>query len=472
MGLDILGTNKHTILKGLALYMKEKNRYLLGTTILSGLFLILFLSFFAYGKRQIDTNYNYVLKEEVLEIETHLQSKTHSLQRKEIQTLVTDYMETEGFLQRNIFTYDKNLQENWNMFCTGCIVFFLLFFLFQLLFGCIGFQKIYQQVEEGESLLGEITGAGMGKHTQFEQWESWRQLCDSKYRQGVIGRLYEEIWKVAQLVKERETKQTKERQYLKDMMSDISHQMKTPLASLQVFLDIFQKEFSKQACYSAETTKERKTETITSTETKENTTEILIKKPIHSHSMLDLSQQAIKQVERMRWLVTGLLKLAQIEAGTFTFQYKTQSVVSTLENCVNALSIKLKEKQQHVVIYGEKDILLKQDSHWLQEAFLNILKNASEYAPENSVIETKVEQTSLALIITIEDKGPGIAEEELPKIFNRFYRIPSAGQNDGVGIGLALSKSIIERQGGNIRVYSKTGEASYTRFEIIFLKKL
>ena len=114
---------------------------------------------------------------------------------------------------------------------------------------------------------------------------------------------------------------------------------------------------------------------------------------------------------------------------------------------------------------------MRQDAGWMQEAYQNIIKNAIEYAPENSTIDITIEQTSLAVMITIEDHGEGIPEQELPKIFNRFYRVRKMGQNDdGVGIGLALAKSIIEAQGGILTVYSQTGQASYTRFVITFLK--
>ena len=108
------------------------------------------------------------------------------------------------------------------------------------------------------------------------------------------------------------------------------------------------------------------------------------------------------------------------------------------------------------------------DRDWLVEAVINLLKNASDYSGENTRIQIEVEQTQIYTRIYVKDEGVGIAEEELPHIFERFYRVHQEVNPNSVGIGLSLTKSIVEGMGGSIRVKSEVG--NYTWFILTFLK--
>lgn len=299
---------------------------------------------------------------------------------------------------------------------------------------------IYRGIDQAEELLAVVMEQSGGGNIADAQWQQWKRTCEKYDNQGAIGRLYGRIWEVAQIYRERESGHGKEQAYLKDLMQDISHQLKTPLAALSVFVDIFAGQLEKK-------------------QGKEQ----------------ELVEQARRQIERMRWLVTGMLKLAQIESGVLQYEYEECLLRDILERCISSLRVQWEAKgiQVHMKENAEESITLRQDPGWMQEAYQNILKNAIEYSPMNSVIDIKMEQTSLGVIVSVQDQGEGIPEQELPKIFNRFYRIHRNTQKeDGVGIGLALAKSIIEAQGGILTVYSQTGEASYTRFVATFLRKL
>ncbi len=297
-----------------------------------------------------------------------------------------------------------------------------------------------EQIDQAEELLRQMVEQA-GKHeVAEEQWQQWKIECEKHYHQGALGRLYGRIWEVAQIDREREHKHGQEYAYLQELMQDISHQMKTPLAALSVFFDVFSGQLKQ------EQSRER-----------------------------EMAEQAKRQIGRMRWLVQGMLKLAQVESGVLRYDFQNQEVRDVIDRSIDALQTKREEKSLCIQVKenGTEQIVLKQDAGWMQEAYQNILKNAMEYAPAGSTITVSIEQTSLAVIISIEDRGEGIPETELPKIFNRFYRVRKSGQNDeGVGIGLALAKSIIEAQGGILTVYSQTGQESYTRFVMTFLKKL
>lgn len=338
--------------------------------------------------------------------------------------------------------YGYLLSDTWNRLHWTCIVVFLILIVVQIgiVYKILGEKE--KQIDCAEEMLADILEQAGGQKIQKEQWAEWKKKCQGMQMQGAVGRLGERIWETAQIIKNQEGIKRKEQAYLKDLMSDISHQMKTPLASLQVFIDIFEQELQGMGEEKAE-----------------------------------LAKQAQKQIERMRWLVKGMLKLAQLESGILQLDMKKQSLNDTLKKSIDSLQTKLQQKNVQVVMGQvadcEEDILLLQDSDWLQEAYTNILKNAIEYAPTHSMVKVVIEQTALAVTVSIEDRGEGISAKELPKIFNRFYCVHKTGQSEsGVGIGLALAKNIVESQGGVITVYSQTGTASYTRFVTTFLTKL
>lgn len=318
------------------------------------------------------------------------------------------------------------------------IIILSVLLLGQTIWHVISKRRLLQQIDQAEELLTAVIERSAGRNATEEEWKNWKKICERYYAQSSIGRLYGRIWEITQIYRERESGNRREQNYLKDLMHDISHQIKTPLAALTVFIDIFTQHLDEQ------NPKER-----------------------------ELAESAKWQIERMRWLVHGMLKLAQVESGVLQYEYRELPIRETIERCIHALELKWKEKKLQIIVDENVDheIIFRQDINWLQEAYQNLLKNSIEYAPEGSKIHILIEETSLAVTVSIQDQGEGIPEQELPKIFNRFYRVSKNGQKaDGVGIGLALSKSIIEAQGGILTAYSQTGEASYTKFVSTFLK--
>lgn len=311
-----------------------------------------------------------------------------------------------------------------------------LFFL-QAVWGCVWARKIFCRFDEAGDVLAEIIGKGEREFGESQWQQAWGKCCEKHYYPGTLGRIYGQIWEAAQIIQGRERERQREQKYLRSLMDDISHQIKTPIASLQVFVDIFRGEMEKGN---------------------------------PSGELMELAEQAQKQLDRISRLVTGMLKLAQAESGMLPLNMKESPVLYTIERSVDALRVLLQERGVGVEISGKRQLLLKHDADWLEEAFVNLVKNAAEYAPAHSDIQIVLEENALASVISVEDTGPGVEQEELPKIFNRFYRVRRKEGRDGVGIGLSLAKSIIEAQGGIITVFSQTGRQSYTRFVVTFLK--
>lgn len=420
---------------------EEQNRYIIGMAVL---FLAAVLAFLLFSKMEIhrlDREYSRLLQEMATDICTQMAGS-------EIEAAdVTEYLNRHGYLDINISRMSDGLPVRWNFLMVSCLIFLCIVFIFLAIWGIRGFQGIYRKIDNAVDLLTKIIGESK-KTVSTARWEELKKLCAQQYSHGTIGRLYRQIWETAQIAREREADRVREQLYLREMMSDISHQIKTPLASLQIFVDIFSKEIS----------------------TLPNRNEVIPDEK--AGTLKEMVVQANRQIERIRWLIMGMLKLAQVESGVLQWNNRLQPVCFTLEKSIDALGVALEQKEQTVELLGDRETLLFHDADWMQEAIVNLLKNASEYSPKQGVIRISIEHTSLAVVISIEDSGPGIERDKLPKIFNRFYSIRSPKHSDGVGIGLALAKSIVEAQGGTITAFSQTGDASYTRFVLTFLMKL
>lgn len=258
-------------------------------------------------------------------------------------------------------------------------------------------------------------------------------------KDSVFASIFEEIKELDKIQKSREEEKNRELLWQKNLMSDISHQIKTPLSDLEIYTDIFRKSVGDD--------EEKK----------------------------ELSNHAIEAIERIRWLVTGMLQIAKLESGAYQMDKKELPINETIDRVLYMLEPIIKEK--NITIHKEEqkqngnNIIVTGDSKWLEEAFVNILKNAMEYSERDGKVDICISDTPLAVSVEIKDYGEGIPEEEVPKIFNRFYK--ASGQKekkDSVGIGLNLSKEIIKAHGGTITAESRTGTDSYTSIYTTFLK--
>jgi signal transduction histidine kinase len=252
----------------------------------------------------------------------------------------------------------------------------------------------------------------------------------SEDREGDLSKLAFSFNSMREVIRNSLSELKKEKQFLADLLSDISHQLKTPLSSMVVYNDIMlNKELSKE---------QRKT--------------------------FLLSNQ--NQLNRMEWLIKSLLKLARLDAKAIELNKENQSLNETIQESLYALENKAYEGNIKSEIKEKEEIFFEHDRLWLEEAFINIIKNCIEHIPEGGEIYIELKENPVYKRVLIKDTGEGIAEDDLPNIFKRFYKAKSSKKSDSIGIGLALAKSIIELHNGIIEVQSKIGEG--TAFTVTF----
>lgn len=279
--------------------------------------------------------------------------------------------------------------------------------------------SVYGDIETVSNLMTDIM-----EHDQ--------ELLPEEYKEGSVGILYSNFYKMVHILRESKNRELNEKIFLRDIISDISHQLKTPLASLNVFVDLL--------------------------------LEDRIEEPEKKKQILN---EAANQLSRMEWMVLSMLKLARIEAGAIRFEQKRMLLKPLLMQAAEGVQFLIKERKQTLNISCAEEISFICDGDWLVEAIINLLKNASDYSEDNKLICIEVEQTAVYTRIYVKDEGRGIPEKAIPNIFKRFYRVNNEINPNSVGIGLPLTKSIIEGMGGSIHVKSEEGK--YTWFILTFV---
>ncbi|MBO4808604.1 MAG: HAMP domain-containing histidine kinase [Lachnospiraceae bacterium] len=219
---------------------------------------------------------------------------------------------------------------------------------------------------------------------------------------------------------------------LANALADITHQLKTPLTSITVMNDLLKDE-----------TDEKKRQEFIAIQS--------------------------AQIEKMNWLVQNLLKISKIDAGSVTLKQERISLKELVSLSLVPLLVLLELKKINVINEegSVSDAVINCDKKWTAEALTNIMKNCAEHMDEGGRLSVSYEDNNIYCAVKIEDNGSGIAKEDLPHIFERFYRGKNSSA-DSVGIGLSLSNTIIEKQKGEILVESEVGEGSV--FTIKFYK--
>lgn len=275
------------------------------------------------------------------------------------------------------------------------------------------------------------------RYKEIEKLSNYlRQISNGDYSldirdnyEGELSVLKNDIYKVTLMLSEQSLQLQKDKIKLTDAISDISHQLKTPLTSMMVMVDLLSDD------------------------------------ELPSEKRREFTHNIQVQLERIEWLVSSLLKLSKIDAGTVVFKKEKVIIKDLIQKVLEPLLIPIDVKEQAVLVQGEETVFFLGDLNWTIEALINILKNCVEHTQVGGEISIYFGENMLFTEIIIADNGKGIQQEDLPFIFNRFYKGKSDNE-DSIGIGLAMAYSIITNQQGDIEVKSEEGKGTEFRIKL------
>ncbi|MEA4889780.1 MAG: HAMP domain-containing sensor histidine kinase [Clostridiaceae bacterium] len=252
-------------------------------------------------------------------------------------------------------------------------------------------------------------------------------------QEGDLGALRRAIAGLAEQSAGRQKVLSADKKYLQGFLSDISHQIKTPLASLRLYH------------------------------------ELMLEQPsIPEPKRMDFIRLCLNQIERIEWLIQGLLKMARLDAGAVIMEKKLLPVMDTVRLAAAPFSEQARKENIRLICTVPEDIRLEHDPDWVAEAISNLIKNALEHTPSGGVIRIDAAQTPLSVQLQVSDTGEGLPTEEIPRIFERFYRYSPETRPNAVGIGLSLAKTIFTQNGADLSVKSRPGQGA--TFTATFLK--
>lgn len=389
--------------------------------IISLLFLSLFIISNYHFRQQYQTTNNLLLSSLINKI------KTTYPELSEIEIIEVlnnpDLTEEDLFKKYGINIQNESLsikQQNLNnQYFLFAIIYILIYSLTIILIIIIYNKKEKAKINKITNYLKELNNHQYSLAIEDNQEED-------------LSLLKNEIYKTAITLNEQTLLLKKDKESLKDSLSDISHQLKTPLTSINLMIDTL-----------------RHQDNLSSTERRE------------------LLNNIHRKITNTNFLVHSLLKLSKFDANTIEFNRQNNTLSKILKEVLDNLSTLSDLKDIKINIKGSKDISLYCDYKWEVEALTNIIKNCIEHSNSSSKIDITYQKNDIFTKIIIQDNGCGISKKDLPHIFDRFYKAQNSSK-DSIGIGLSLAKTIIEKDNGYITVDSVINKG--TTFTIKYLK--
>lgn len=252
-----------------------------------------------------------------------------------------------------------------------------------------------------------------------------KETLDDKMNHKLM-RLYEIMKNKSNLAKS-------ERDEIRSLVADISHQVKTPISNIKMYNNL------------------------------------LLEREVPREKQIDFLTLNNIQISKLDFLISAMVKMSRIESGVITIDIKNNLVKEMIARAIGQVIWNAEEKQINITVNCEDNIYACFDAKWTEEAIVNILDNAVKYTPIGGIINIIVEMLENYVAISICDNGIGIKEEEQGKIFNRFYRSKSVSQENGIGVGLFITREIIHKENGFIKIRSELNKGS--EFKVYLLKE-
>ncbi|AIQ49307.1 histidine kinase [Paenibacillus sp. FSL R7-0273] len=289
----------------------------------------------------------------------------------------------------------------------------LLFLIAVIGTGALYNHMLQRQITGFMDTVDEMVDRAIHGHEQLTLFDETR-----------LSSLEHKLLRYIEINKSNEHNLAAEKDKIKELISDISHQTKTPLASILLY------------------------------------SQLVAETPDLSPDTRQLLQQIEAQSEKLEWLITSLIKLSRLESGMIQLQSEVRPVAATITSALSHLYTRAGNKNIIINIDCAPLTAARHDYKWTSEALFNLLENAVKYTEPGGSIRITAEGNEMFTRIEVADTGIGIPEDGLEHIFKRFYRGHNAGEYEGIGIGLFLAQKIISIQGGYITASSQPGQGS------------
>ena len=401
-----------------------KRKTLIKVLLTNIVIVLLFIIIFVVVIKMQNKVYSKIVNEKINDIINNVMEKYPEVKEEDILKIINNRDDSsENILEKygydDELSYIKELRENINKNLINTAVLIGIFGIASL---SIFMRYVLIQEKELKEINEYIKEVNNKNYSL--------KIEDNK--DGELSRLRNELYKTTVILREAAENSEEEKEKLSIAIADISHQLKTPLTSIRIMLD-----------------------------------NISDNPDMPQEIREDFIQDISKQVEHMSSLVISLLKIAKFDAGTIKMENEEIDAKKLIDSVINNLAILIEIKEIEVITKIDEKAIFIADYKWQQEALTNILKNAIEHSQPKSNIYIIVENTSIFLKIKIKDDGQGIEHKDLKHIFERFYRAKNFNE-DSIGIGLSLAKTIIEQNNGYIKATSEVGKG--TLFEIKYIK--
>lgn len=393
--------------------------------ITSCIVVIIFLIIFSILIYKQYKTYTYNYNQKIAGIIDNVLEKYPDIEKREIVEILNSSDKTNNEILREYgieLDKDSVILENNTDFQKFIIIDINTLIVFILMLSIIFFKYNHSESKKINEITKYIEEINRGNY----------KLNIEENTEDELSILKNELYKITIMLKEVAENSQKDKTTLKDSLSDISHQLKTPITSNLIMLDNI----------------------LTDENMPENIKKDFIK---------DIKRETIN----IKFLVESILKLSKIDSNSIKFIKKEVFIKEIIDEAVKNVSMLSELKNIEIIVSGDDSIKTICDLKWQVEAITNILKNCIEHSYENKKIYINYNQNNMYTELKIEDNGTGIDAKDLPHIFERFYKGKNSS-SDSVGIGLALSKSIIESNNGYIQVDSKLNKG--TTFIIKYLK--
>ena len=303
-----------------------------------------------------------------------------------------------------VYAYRKHTAA-WFAGCFFCV--FLAVFLTVWIY----IRKQNKAIAKADTVITRFLSGDTGQRIDSEETGDWYSL-------------FHRINELASILSAQAEHEKQTREFLQGMISDVSHQLKTPLAALKMY------------------------------------DEIMAQEGTDRETILAFSQKSLREIRRVEDVVYTLLKIARLDAGTVRMEKAEENLEMLLKDVTERFETLATQDAKEIVLSGSSDVSLYCDALWMSEALGNVVKNALEHTGRGGKVVISWERTPLLTNIIVEDNGTGIHQEDIHNIFKRFYRSRYSQDIQGVGLGLSLVKAIVEAHQGTVEADSSLGRGS------------